>query len=89
MRLVIDTNVLVSGVIGQGPPRQLVDGIMAGTFEFATSDALLAELLEVLSRRKFANRLEQAGLTARGIVSDLARLALIVAADERPTRGAD
>ena len=39
---------------------------------------LLAELLEVLSRGKFAQRLAQAGLTPEGIVDDLRRLAIVV-----------
>lgn len=78
MRLVLDTNLLVSGVIATGRPRRLVDGAKAGEFELCTSEALLAELLDVLSRGKFAPRLAQAGLTPQGIVDDLRRLALVV-----------
>ena len=57
MRFVLDTNRLVSGVIAAAPPRRLVDGAKAGEYELCTSEALLAELLEVLSRAKFAVRL--------------------------------
>lgn len=42
------------------------------------SETLLADLLEVLSREKFAARLAQADLTAAGIVDDLRRLAVVV-----------
>lgn len=79
MRLVLDTNLLVSGVIAAGLPRRLVDGAKAGEFVLCTSEVLLAELLDVLSRGKFAARLAQAGLTPEGIVDDLRRLAVIVA----------
>ena len=60
MRFVLDTNLLVSGVIAAGLPRRLVDGAKAGEFELCTSEVLLAELLDVLSRGKFAARLSQA-----------------------------
>jgi len=78
VRFVLDTNLLVSGVIAAGLPRRLIDGAKAGEFELCTSEVLLAELLEVLSRGKFAQRLAQAGLTPQGIVDDLRRLAIVV-----------
>ena len=84
MRFVLDTNLLVSGVIAAGLPRQLVDAAKAGEFELCTSETLLAELLDVLAREKFAARLTQAGLTPKGIVDDLRRLTVIVAPTEVP-----
>ncbi len=84
MRLVLDTNLLVSGVISAGLPRRLVDGAKAGAFEWCTSEALLAELLEVLCRPRFVARLSQAGLTPQGIVDDLRGIALIVQPTETP-----
>jgi putative PIN family toxin of toxin-antitoxin system len=84
VRFVLDTNLLVSGVIAAGLPRRPVDGAKAGEFERCTSEVLLAELLDVLSRGKFAARLEQAGLTPQGIVEDLRRIAVIVAPVDTP-----
>jgi len=84
VRLVLDTNLLVSGVISAGLPRQLVDGAKAGEFELCTSEVLLAELLDVLSRGKFAARLAQAGLTPEGIVGDLRRIAVVVSPQAVP-----
>jgi len=78
MRIVIDTNLLVSGVISAGLPRQLVDAAKAGEFELCTSEVLLAELLDVIARGKFATRLAQAGLTPLAIVEDLRALAVVV-----------
>jgi len=78
MRIVIDTNLLVSGVISTGLPRQLVDAAKAGEFELCTSEVLLAELLDVIARGKFAARLAQAGLTPLVIVEDLRALAVVV-----------
>lgn len=82
MRLVFDTNLLVSRVIAAGLPRQLLDAARAGEFELCTSEVLLAELQGVLGRAKFARRL--AGLTPDGIVADLRALALVVAPTNVP-----
>ena len=57
MRIVIDTNLLVSGVISAGLPRKLVDAAKAGEFELCTSEVLLAEFLDVIARGKFDARL--------------------------------
>jgi len=80
VRVVLDTNTLVSGVISAGgPPRRPLDGARIQAFEMCSSTVLLAELLDVLSREKFAARLAQAGLTPLGIVSELRRMAHMVA----------
>ena len=84
MRIVLDTNLLVSGIISSGPPRRLLDGAKAGEFEMCTSEVLLAELLQVLARGKFADRLAQAGLTPQALVDDLRRIAVIVQPSETP-----
>ncbi len=84
MRLVIDTNLLVSAVISAGLPRQLLDAARAGEIELCTSEVLLAELFDVLGREKFANRLDQAGLTAGGIVDDVRKLSVMVAPTKVP-----
>ena len=84
MRFDLDTNLLVSGVIAAGLPRQLVDAAKAGEFELCTSETLLAELLDVLSRQKFATRLARAGLTPAGIADDVRRLAVVVSPTSVP-----
>ncbi len=84
MRLVLDTNVLVSSLTGTAAPRKLVDAARAEVFTLCTSDTLLAELERVLSRATFARRLQAAGLTARGLVEDLRALALVVSPPHVP-----
>jgi uncharacterized protein len=85
VRVVLDTNTLVSAVISPGgPPRRLLDGARAQAFELCSSATLLAELLDVLSRRKFATRLAQASLTAQGIIEELRRLAYMAAPQAVP-----
>ena len=79
MRVVLDTNTLVSGTISaNGPPRRLLNAAIEQAFEFCTSPTLLAELLDVLSRQKFSQRLSQAGLSPELVVADLRNIATLV-----------
>lgn len=82
MRIVIDTNLLVSAIISSGLPRQLLNAARNGEFELCTSEVLLAELQRVLGRTKFANRL--AGQMPESIVADLRALAVVVAPTHIP-----
>lgn len=53
-RIVLDTNVLVSGMINpNGPPGRIVDLIREGLVELVVDDRILAEYSQVLSRPKF------------------------------------
>ena len=78
MRVVADTNVVVSGLLWQGPSRQLLNAARQGTLELFTSGALLAELEEVLQREKFIQRLTAAQVLPRDLVTGFAALATIV-----------
>ena len=50
MRLVLDTNVVVSALVWGGVPHKLIAAAAAGDIELVTSPALLAELHDVLGR---------------------------------------
>ena len=78
MRVVADTNVIVSGLLWHGPSRQLLNAARQGTVELFTSGALLAELEEVLQREKFLKRLTAAQVQARDLVTGYAALASVV-----------
>ncbi len=59
MRIVCDTNVLVSGVLFNGPPRQILELIARAEVENAISLEVLAEAKNVLLRPKFGLSSEQ------------------------------
>lgn len=59
MRLVLDTNVVVSAVIWGGTPLKLLQAAVEGDIELYTSPPLLDELREVLDREHLASRLAQ------------------------------
>lgn len=79
VRIVLDTNTLISGVISSGgSPRLLLNSARNQEFELCSSPVLMAELLDVLAREKFATRLAQANVSPISIVRELRRLAFIV-----------
>lgn len=85
VRAVLDTNTLVSAILSpHGPPRRLLDAARAQVVELRSSPVLMAELLDVLAREKFATRLAAAGLTPLGIVGEIRRLAVMVSPAEVP-----
>lgn len=90
MRVVLDTNTWVSALLSpHGPPRRLLDDARAQVFELCSSPVLVAELLDVVSREKFAQRLAAAGLTPLAIVGEIRRLAVMAAPASVPRVVAD
>jgi putative PIN family toxin of toxin-antitoxin system len=53
LRAVLDTNVLVSAIISDGPARELLKNAIANQYRIVTSELILKELKIVLSRPKF------------------------------------
>ena len=81
IRVVLDTNVIVSGTISTtGAPRAILDRWADGAFELVVSPALLAELAEVLRRSKI--RRYVSAEDAEELVSWLRRDAVI--SDDEP-----
>lgn len=79
MRTVADTNTIISGLLWQGAPREVLNAARAGRLELYVSAVLLAELEDVLNRPKFAPRLEQAQITVHDLVIGYAALSKLVA----------
>ena len=80
--VIVDTNVVVAGLLtvhDTSPVAQILDGMLAASFPFVVSEALLAEYHAVLVRpalRKFH------GLTVaqlESILTDLAQHAIVLA----------
>jgi putative PIN family toxin of toxin-antitoxin system len=54
MRIVLDTNVLVSGLLSPfGPPARILDLVLAGDLIPVFDDRILAEYGQVLARERF------------------------------------
>ena len=81
MRLVLDTNVVASAVLWGGVPRLLLHAGRERRVELFTCTALLAELTDILGRRKFDKKIAASALTVDQLVDRYAALAALV----RPT----
>jgi uncharacterized protein len=78
VRVVLDTNVVVSALIWGGTPERLIELAGDGVLDLFTTEALLAELAGILGRSKFAQKLEQKNLSAAEIVAGYRELAATV-----------
>jgi uncharacterized protein len=84
MRIVADTNAVLSGLLWQGPPRRLLDLARERKITLCTSLALLAELAEVIARDKFAARVRTAGVSAAELVKNYEQLSETVTPEPLP-----
>lgn len=75
MRVVIDTNVLISATFWPGKPKQLLNQVRRGKIDFLTSEILLVELKEVLTRDDKPFKLsEEEAQHALAAVMDIAEI---------------
>ncbi|MEP7291124.1 MAG: putative toxin-antitoxin system toxin component, PIN family, partial [Chloroflexota bacterium] len=61
IRTVLDTNIVVSGLLWLGAPSDAIDAAIEEQFVLLSSEPLVAELTRVLSRPKFEPRFEKLG----------------------------
>ncbi len=78
MRLVLDTNVVVSALLWKGVPRRLLRAVAVAGVELVTSDPLLAELADVLSRTKFKKYLGVLGVSSGELFDTYVRQVALV-----------
>jgi putative PIN family toxin of toxin-antitoxin system len=78
VRIVADTNVIVSAFLWGGVPRQLLNAAVGQRVELFTSRALIAELEDVLSRGKFAVQLSESRFTSAYLLSRYTQLAALI-----------
>jgi putative PIN family toxin of toxin-antitoxin system len=57
MRIVIDTNVAVSGLLWDGPPNQILKWVQGGTLTLLACEETVAELKRVIQYKRFSKRL--------------------------------
>ena len=70
LRVVLDTNVLISAVVYGGNPRTILQDAISGAVGISVSEALVQELQDVLHRPQF-------GLSVQFIQNTVAELASI------------
>lgn len=78
MRIVADTNIVVSGFLFGGHPLRVLDAGRSAISELCTSQALLDEFAEVIARPHFDRKFAETGISRRRMVSDYAAISTIV-----------
>jgi putative PIN family toxin of toxin-antitoxin system len=71
MRVVLDTNVILSGILFGGKPREILEAAVSGTLKMYISEAIVTELKGVLQRPKFG----LSSQTVEAIVAELSSIA--------------
>ncbi len=85
MRVVLDTNTIISGLFWDGLPGRVYDGAIDERYTLLASKALLNELLDVLQRPKFAPALKATSRTSETIMMRHRQIATIVEPVEIPS----
>ena len=80
LRLVLDTNVVVAGLLWNGPPRRLIELAIEGdAVELFSSAVLLDELAHTLGYSKFSARIATFGTSISALVAQYMALVSLVA----------
>jgi putative PIN family toxin of toxin-antitoxin system len=79
MRVILDTNVAISGLLWGGPPHRLIDAAIEGAIEIFTSSVLLTELREVLAYAKLAKRMAETDSSVDSVVDRYVAIAQLTA----------
>jgi putative PIN family toxin of toxin-antitoxin system len=78
MRVVLDTNCVVSGMLWFGPPRRVLELARAGKVSIFASIALLEELAGTLAYPRFARQIEQMSLNVEQLVREYGAMVSLV-----------
>ncbi|MBX3062776.1 MAG: putative toxin-antitoxin system toxin component, PIN family [Anaerolineae bacterium] len=78
IRILVDTNILVSGSLWGGLPAKILFLAQEGEIELITSEPLIAEYRRVISREKNAERLTAVGETADSLIVNYQSVATVV-----------
>ncbi len=80
MRIVLDANITISGLLWYGAPRKIIDAARSEQIKLFSSRELLEELEDVLWRPKLAARFAQIGKTPSELIDAYTVLITVVSA---------
>jgi putative PIN family toxin of toxin-antitoxin system len=78
VRAIIDTDVLLAGLLWHGAPHALLEYVRNGTLTLISSPALLAELTEVFARPKFDTILIRSNTSRERSLDEVRALAEVI-----------
>jgi putative PIN family toxin of toxin-antitoxin system len=80
MKVVIDTNIWISGLLWGGPPGQVIRLARQGQITVYTSLAQLEEISRTFRKPKLQAKLQQLGVGAEGAMRSIREVCQVVAA---------
>jgi putative PIN family toxin of toxin-antitoxin system len=78
MKVVLDTNVIVSGFLFNGPPNDIISKVFPSQVEFFTSEKLVSELIRTLCKSKLQYRMGETKYTPELILEKYRRMVTVV-----------
>ena len=86
MRLVLDTNTVLSALLWRGTPYRLLQAVrnQHPSLQLYSSPVLLEELTDVIARPSFTQRLNSIGKTVRQVLADYIEIVELVEPLEVP-----
>ncbi len=85
MRLLLDTNVVVAGLLWNGAPRKLLDrAVDDESIELFSSPVLIDELAHTLGYAKFTKRIMQSRTSVSNLVTHYQALVRLVSPTDTP-----
>lgn len=85
LHLLLDTNVVVAGLLWNGAPRRLIEYALHGmAVVLYSSPALLEELRQTLGYAKFAMRIDKAGASVQSLVSTYRDMVTLITPETVP-----
>lgn len=89
MRVVLDTNTVVSGLFWNGTPRRLLDAADLHEIELYASPPLLSELYRVLGYPKLSAKIAATGVDAATLIALYAHRVVVIEPAKIPPTVAD
>ncbi len=78
MRVVLDTNIVVSGLLWKRAPHALLQAVLRKEVDAYVTAWLLDELSDVMSRAKLAAKVKASGMSASELVTSYAQVTQFV-----------
>lgn len=86
MRVVIDTNVAVSGLLWSGPPNQILRWAKAGLLKILACEETIDELSRVMQYSRFTKRLLSLNFTIEEVIAYFMNLVFFVPTPQEITK---
>ncbi|TET92586.1 MAG: putative toxin-antitoxin system toxin component, PIN family [Desulfobacteraceae bacterium] len=82
MRVVVDTNVIVSGLLWGGPPNQILKWARDGVLEILNCEEITNELRNIIQYKRFSQRLSDLSISPNEVIAYFMNLVTFVPTPE-------